>query len=81
MSRDDLVYYLMIGQQLIPLFPQTPYIPKPLLMSRDELVCDLMIGQHMIPFFLPLQIVILITENIKYYKTYIGVIMLNYSVL
>ena len=81
MSRDDLVHYLMIGQHLIPLFPQTAYIPNTLPMSRDELVCDLMIGQHLIPFFLPLQIVILVRENFKYYKTYIGVITLKYSVL
>ena len=81
MSRDDLVHYLTIDQHLIPLFPQTPYIPKPPPMSRDELNCDLMIGQHLIPFFPPLQIVILVRENFKYYKMYIVVITLKYSVL
>ena len=81
MSRDDLVHYLTIGQHLIPLFPQTAYIPKTLPMSRDELVCDLMIGQLDPFFFLPLQIVILVRENFKYYKIYIGIITLKYSVL
>ena len=51
MSCDDLVHYLMIGQHLIPLFPQTACIAKAVLMSRDDLVCDLMIGQHLIPLF------------------------------
>ena len=77
MSRDDLVHYLMIGQHLIPLFPQTAYIAKAVLMSRDDLVCDLMIGQHLIPLFLALHIVILIRENFKCYRTYIGVFTLN----
>ena len=81
MSRDDLVHHLTIGQHLIPLFPETAYIPKTPPMSRDKLVCDLMIGQHLIPFFLPLQIVILVRENFKYYTIYIGVITLKYSVL
>ena len=76
-SRDSLLCDLIIGRHLIPLFPEMTYIQKVTVMSRDDLVHYLMIGQHLIPLFLPLHIVILIRENFKCYRTYIGVFTLN----
>ena len=51
MSRDSWLWDLIIGQNLIPLFPEMPYIPTEADMSRDDLDCDMTIGQHLILLF------------------------------